>query len=135
MLKNGFGTVGTRIVLCALALLLVFAACAPPRDKGVQLLLSSEELQPTTTFEVRFDVPVVSASQAGLAATNSPLVFTPALSGKFVWLSQRSGVFTPAEPLRLATTYHLGLARGLRGQNQEPIRASLNRTLHTPPFS
>lgn len=81
------------------------AAVAPYESHGVRLVLGAEEIAPPSTFELRFDQTMVSPPSVGLVAPISPLVITPALPGSFVWLSQRSRVFTPREPLALGTTY------------------------------
>ncbi len=122
-----------------LAGLLVAAAAletrsARPIAEGVQLRLSTEEIEPTTTFELRFDEPVAAASDAGLPARESPLAIEPPLSGQFVWLSSRSGAFTPTEPPRLDQEYQFRLRRGLRGAGGEPVSARLDQRRRTPPF-
>jgi len=111
-------------------------ACAPEGEtsRGVQLVLNTDALQPATTFELRFDQPVVTAGEIGQSNAVSPLLITPKLLGSFTWLSQRSGVFTPAEPTRLATAYRCTLRAGLRAPDGSPLAAQLRRTLHTPEF-
>ena len=123
--------------LAALILAGLLGGCVPQREvsEGVQLLTRSEGVGPATTFELRFDQPMVKASQVSVTATNPPLVIFPVLPGTFIWLSQRSGVFTPAEPLRLGTTYELTLRRDLTLANGETSLARLHRTLTTPPFA
>ena len=51
-----------------------------------------------------------------------PLAIQPRLAGQFVWLSPSSGVFTPVEPARLATEYHLSLRPGLTDAHGRPLR-------------
>lgn len=97
-------------------------------------MLERETLDPTTTFELRFDEPVVDSSQVGMAATLSPLSIRPRLPGRFVWLSQRSGVFTPTQPPALGTTYELSLQPGLRRSDGQSVHAQLHRRFSTPPF-
>ncbi|MHB1308680.1 MAG: alpha-2-macroglobulin family protein, partial [Limisphaerales bacterium] len=131
-----------RLLLLALALN-VFAVLGPvPRaapapagsSRGVQLVARSETLEPSTTLELRFDEPMVSPEVLGQPVTPSPLVFRPPLKGRFVWLSQRSGVFTPEEPYRLGTTYRLSLRRDLRQVDGRPLRAVLDESLPVPSF-
>jgi alpha-2-macroglobulin len=95
-------------LLAALTLIAVLIAAgavgtsAPNESHGVRLVLAAEEISPTSTFELRFDQGMVPPQSVGLVAKDSPLLITPTLPGSFVWLSQRSGVFTPNEPLALA---------------------------------
>ncbi len=118
----------------ALALL---AACAPEGETSrcVQLVLNTEALQPSTTFELRFDQPVIAVSEIGKSNALSPLLIAPKLRGHFTWLSQRSGVFTPLEPTRLATTYCFTVRPGLKSPDGRPLDARLRRTLRTPEFA
>ena len=87
------------------------------------------------TFELRFEVPMVAGDQIGVPLTNSPLVINPTIAGKFNWLSPRSGVFTPEEPLALNTCYELTLRPGLTRADGNPAKAFLYRTIATPPFA
>jgi uncharacterized protein YfaS (alpha-2-macroglobulin family) len=86
------------------------------------------------TFELRFDETMVESSQVGVAVSNSPLVITPPLAGTFTWLSARSGVFTPTEPLALDTRYDLRLRPGLQCADGRASKAVLDRRITTPPF-
>jgi uncharacterized protein YfaS (alpha-2-macroglobulin family) len=96
--------------------------------------MGSPEPEPGTTFELRFDSPMTGEDRVGLTATNSPLVIDPRLAGTFTWLSVRSGVFTPAEPLALDKTYTLTLQPGLQCADGHPCDAALDWTVTTPPF-
>jgi alpha-2-macroglobulin len=130
---------GERCLSCLVtgaALLLFLAGCTVRKDlsEGAQLVLSGGELGPTTTFEVRFDAVAIGPGEVGKTAAESPLLITPALSGNFTWLSERSGVFAPDEPLRLDRMYRLRLRAGLTGPDGLPLRARLDQTLRTPPF-
>ena len=82
--------------------------------RAVQLLLPSRQLEPTSTFELRFPNEMVPANMVGKAATVSPLVFTPPMEGQFVWLSSRSGTFTPKGALPLGTKYQISLRAGFK---------------------
>jgi len=86
------------------------------------------------TFELRFEASMVAGDQIGVPITNSPLVIAPPLAGSFTWLSVHSGVFTPMEPLALDRRYDLRLRPGLQCADGQPSRATLHRTLTTPPF-
>jgi uncharacterized protein YfaS (alpha-2-macroglobulin family) len=96
--------------------------------------MGSPEPEPGTTFELRFDTPMVKEDRVGLAATNSPLAIGPRLAGTFTWLSVRSGVFTPTEPLALDKTYTLTLQPGLQCADGRPCNAVLDWTITTPAF-
>ena len=113
---------------------LVFPKNRRPVSEGVQLYLNRETLEPTTTFELRFDEPVVSPEIIGKPAGDSPLVIRPQIAGEFVWLSTRSGVFTPSEPPVLNQTYQFTLKSGLRNSEGEKVKARLFQTLSTPNF-
>ena len=122
---------------CAAACFLLLAAgCGVQKEvfDGVQLILSGEELAPTTTFELRFDEPAARPDQVGAAAEPSPLVIAPDIHGVFTWLSQRSGVFTPDEPLALDTAYRFTLRPALRQPDGQPLHARLRHVLRTPPL-
>jgi uncharacterized protein YfaS (alpha-2-macroglobulin family) len=133
-------------ILCLTSALLCVLRAAPPNDSdrgakapptftGVRLILGSEEVSPTTTFELRFDQAMVPPEAVGLVAEPSPLAITPALPGKFTWLSQRSGVFVPTEPLALGTNYQLRLAANLKNAEGKPADAKLMTEVKTPPMS
>ena len=87
------------------------------------------------TFELRFDNIMASPGEVGVATTNSPLVITPSIPGVFTWLSQRSGVFTPAELLAMDTRYELTLRPRLEQPNGQPANVKLHQILKTPSFS
>ncbi|GDY22109.1 membrane protein [Verrucomicrobiota bacterium] len=124
--------------LAALACLatLWLLGCAPQRDTAVGVKLLPESLipSPNTTFELRFDEPMVTATNLGSPLNVSPLAIRPALAGQFTWLSPRTGVFTPTEPPVLGETYHFSLLPGLRNATGQPATARLHRRLTTPPL-
>lgn len=126
------GAMGLNIIFS----LFLLAGCVP-RDQiseGVQLILAGGELGPATTFEIRFDEIAARPDEVGGRAEPGPLLFVPELRGQFQWLSQRSGVFTPDQPLALDTGYRLSLRPGLRQPGGQPLRAKLRRVLRTPPL-
>ncbi len=129
----------TQFIARMVALTLLGAALAGCRQShdqstGVELVTNSETPTPAMTFELRFEPPMVSESQVGIPTTNSPLVISPPVAGKFTWLSPHSGVFVPSEPLGLDLRYELTLRRGLQRADGQPIRAALRRTLVMPAF-
>jgi uncharacterized protein YfaS (alpha-2-macroglobulin family) len=113
---------------------LLLASCRPRGEFSdqVQLVFNPDTVEPTTSFELRFNEEVVSAETVGQPASQSPLVISPPLKGRFVWLSRRSGIFTPEEPPELGATYSLRLREGLRNAAQQPVRARLERRFQTP---
>ena len=116
------------------ALIFFIVASALAEERAVQLLLPSRQLEPTSTFELRFANEMVPADQLGKPATVSPLVFAPAMEGKFVWLSTRSGTFTPKGVLPLGTKYQISLRPGLKDTAGRAVTATLKETAETPPM-
>ncbi len=118
----------------AFALVKISASEKGASQSGVVLALSSTDVEPTTTFELRFDEAIAGDSDIGHPAKVSPLQFHPAAKGEWIWLSPRNGVFTPTEPLALGTTYRLTLTQGLAKPDGKPVHAELEETVHTPPM-
>jgi len=104
-------------------------------EKGARLILSSKQIEPTTTFEIRFDEAMIPYDKVGTVAEKPPLIITPAIPGKFTWLSQRSGVFKPSEPPALGTDYKVTLPEGLKNAAGTQVAATLSRAFLTPPFT
>lgn len=96
--------------------------------------MGTDKIEPTTTFEVRFDQAMVAPEKVGKPAQRAPVVFQPAIKGTFVWLSQRSGSFKPEEPLLLGTAYGATLAPGLIKADGQPLSANFRETFQTPPM-
>ena len=115
-----------------ISLLVVTAAVA--QERAVQLLLPSRQLEPTSTFELRFANEMVPADQLGKVAAVSPLVFAPPIEGQFVWLSSRSGTFAPKGVLPLGTKYQISLRPGLKDAAGRALTATLKETAETPPM-
>ena len=110
--------------------------CRQARDysEGVELVANTETPTPAMTFELRFEPAMVRESEVGPVTTNSPLVITPPVAGTFTWLSTRSGVFVPTEPLAMERRYQLTLRSGLHRADGQPARVSMRRTVATPSF-
>ncbi|MDP9003201.1 MAG: MG2 domain-containing protein, partial [Verrucomicrobiota bacterium] len=107
---------------------------AAAEERAVQLLMPSRQLEPVSTFELRFANEMVPADQIGKAATVSPLVFTPAVEGQFIWLSSRSGTFAPRGVIPLGTKYQISLRSGLKDTAGRAVTATLKETAETPPM-
>jgi uncharacterized protein YfaS (alpha-2-macroglobulin family) len=116
------------------ALLLCLGTTTFAEDRAVQLLLPSRRLDPTSTFELRFANEMVPADQIGKSAAVSPLVFTPAIEGQFIWLSTRSGTFAPKDLLPLGTKYQITLRGGLKDAAGREVKSSLHEAVETPPL-
>lgn len=121
-----------------LSLLAAAALCGTPSlraasDSKVQMLPDSGELQPGATIEFRFPETMVDSDHLG-PATESPVVFKPDLGGNFTWLSTRSGVFSPAGPLPLGTSWEAGMRPGLKTLEGNAPPGDFHATLTTPPF-
>ncbi len=122
-----------RILLPAVAAF-TFTSLAAAADKPAVTLHCARPLEPASTFELRFPEAMVAAEQIGQPAQPSPVVFRPAVKGRFTWLSQRSGTLTPDAPLALSTTYLLTLEPGLAKADGKPLGATFRETVKTPPF-
>ena len=122
-----------RTLLPALAAF-ALTSLATAAEKPTVTLHCERQLQPRTTFELRFPEAMVAPEQVGKTADASPVILRPAVKGHFVWLSQRSGTFTPDEPLTLSTTYVLTLKPGLAKADGKALDAAFQQTVKTPPF-
>ncbi len=122
-----------RLALAAAAAVSFSTAVCATVD--VELLVDSDPIAPSTTFELRFSQPMVSRDLVGSVASPSPLLFDPPLPGEFTWLSTRSGVFTPSTPTTLSTMYSLSLHEDLRDAAGKPLNTvGFTRTVSTPAF-
>ena len=120
------GSLGWCLALCGL-----MGADLP----GVQLRLTTREMDPTTRFEVVFEEPMVGVDQIGAAGESSPLRVDPPIEGEFVWRSRRVGMFQPTVPLGLDTTYRFQLRPGVRTADGRTLSERLRRDIQTPPVS
>jgi hypothetical protein len=102
--------------------------------KPVELIRDRQPLDPTTTFEIRFAEPMVAPDAVGKNADSPPVAFRPAIKGHFTWLSERSGILVPDEPLPLGTTLQLGLAPGIMRADGKPLEADFREIVQTPPM-
>jgi hypothetical protein len=116
------------------AVIFLLATMAVAEERAVQLLLPSRQLEPTSTFELRFANEMVAADQMGKPAALSPLIFSPAMEGQFIWLSSRSGTFAPRGALPLGTRYQISLRPGLKDAAGRAVTAALKETAETPPM-
>ncbi|MGZ5538351.1 MAG: hypothetical protein ACXWG0_07470, partial [Chthoniobacterales bacterium] len=118
----------------ALFLFLSLGISAWAAEPPAQLLLPSRKLEPKSTFEVRFASEMVAADQIGKPAEVSPLVFQPPIEGRFVWLSTRSGTFSPTNILPLGTKVQITLRPDLKDASGKVVTATLRESAETPPL-
>lgn len=125
------------LVVLVFLTLLPGAGCRPRPDSedGVSLRFTTAEPTIHTGVEITFGEPMVDFDVVGQTNPTSPIRIQPAVPGTFVWLSRRSGLFTPSQPLSLGTTYHLELVAGLTNLSGKPSTASLHRKLQLPGLS
>jgi uncharacterized protein YfaS (alpha-2-macroglobulin family) len=116
------------------ALVFSIVTNAVAEERAVQLLLPSKQLEPASTFELRFANEMVPGDLVGKPATVSPLVFSPAVEGQFTWLSSRSGTFNPKGLLPLGTKYQISLRPGLKDAAGRVVTATLKESAETPPM-
>jgi uncharacterized protein YfaS (alpha-2-macroglobulin family) len=115
-------------------LIFCLAVTAFGEERAVQLLIPSRVLDPTSTFELRFATEMVASGEIGKAAAVSPLVFTPAIDGQFIWVSTRSGTFAPKGMLPLGTKYQISLRGGVKDASGREVKSNLRENVETPPF-
>ncbi|MEO5720926.1 MAG: hypothetical protein ABIR71_05580, partial [Chthoniobacterales bacterium] len=120
--------------LLSFALLLSLSWSGRAAETPLQLLLPSRTLEPNSTFELRFPTEMVPADEVGTPAPLSPLLLEPAVAGRFVWLSTRSGTFAPEDALPLGTTFKFSLRPGTKDAGGKIVPATLRETAVTPPF-
>ena len=87
--------------IIALLSLIAVPLFAAPKEASVTLSLETlgeqRQFKASSMLELRFAMPMVAEDVVG-KAVESPLVIKPALAGKWLWLSPKSGVFQPTEP-------------------------------------
>ena len=110
------------------------AAAGEEASTGAELVYTTDNIQPQTSFRVVFDQPVISYAEAGYSPEQSPVTITPDLPGKFTWESMRSGTFTPTAPLKLGTTYEFKMSMKARGADAAEAPLVLDSTVETPGF-
>ena len=109
-------------------------AAAAQSIPSVKITPTGGLLKPSTTFNVQFPAPMVDSDYVGLPATTAPVVFNPPLKGKFIWLSQSSGVFTPEEAFPLGAKYTVSLRVGLLNRDGVLLPAGVLATYAAPVF-
>lgn len=127
-----------RFFLLSSLLLLFFcflSSCSRPPatvERGAELILEDDVLDPTTTLEVRFDAEVAAAEQVGKAGEEAPITLQPPVEGEWTWLSRRSGVFKPRDIWKLGQREIVRLKPGLKDASGARLDAELVRVLEAP---
>lgn len=123
--------------IIALLSLIAVPLFAAPKEAPVTLSLETlgeqRQLKASSMLELRFAMPMVAEDVVG-KAVESPLVIKPALAGKWMWLSPKSGVFQPTEPPPLATSFQLTLRGDLKKTDGKSFPGSLKETVSSPSF-
>ncbi len=112
---------------------LQIASAAAP----VEMITDTEELQPASTLEFRFETPMIAADDVGLTVEMeaAPIQITPAIDGNFTWLSRSSGVFTTTQAWPLGGSFTFSLRAGLMDAEGKKLRGNFKQTLRTPAFA
>ncbi len=121
-------------LLAALGLTtLLLAAPTRAAEPTAQLITNAiDKGNPNATFTIRFAKPMVEAANVGKVAEATPVELQPAAKGKFTWLSTRSGVFAPEEPLPLSTTFRFAFSAGAKDMAGEALSGEIEPTFQTP---
>ena len=125
-----------RFLFAAFAAFAAATLLASPALAGTSNvhLVTAKQLEPTSTFELRFDDAMIPPDKVGTTAETPPVLFRPAVKGSFTWLSQRSGTFKPEEPLALSTRYLVTLTPGVTKADGEPLETDFKEMIQTPPM-
>ena len=108
---------------------------APGRaaEPAAQLIAHTlDKTNPTATFTIRFARPMVDATSVGKVAEPAPVELQPAAKGKFTWLSTRSGVWAPDEPLSLSSTFRFVFRAGAKDAGGAALEGEIAPTFQTP---
>jgi uncharacterized protein YfaS (alpha-2-macroglobulin family) len=119
--------------LCALSST-SFAAPKVVDPAPVEFFADAPFLQPSSTLEFRFVRPMVARDEIGLVSKAPPVAITPAVPGKFTWLSRSSGVFTPDSSWPLGAEFRVALSKSAKAADGQPLKGTFQATLRTPPF-
>jgi uncharacterized protein YfaS (alpha-2-macroglobulin family) len=107
---------------------------APAPAPDLELITDGEFLQPSSTIEIRFSRPVVGREAVTGDAGESPIVITPALAGRFVWLSRQTGTYVPNDIPPLGVDYTISTRPDLKAADGTPIGRGFRAIIRTPPF-
>lgn len=117
------------LTACGLSLLVAAHAAEP----AARLITNSFEMKtPNETFTIRFASPMVAATSIGKAADPAPVELQPAVKGRFTWLSTRSGVFAPEEPLPLSTTFRFVFRQGAKDMGGDALTGGIEPGFQSP---
>lgn len=126
-----------RLLAAALCFFPLASTAAPKKVEPppAEMIVDTEELQPSTTIEFRFTQPMVSRDEIGLTPKQSPISIQPKVPGTFTWLSTSSGVFVPETAWPLGGTFSIALASGVKAADGKPLAGTFRSTLRAPVFA
>ncbi|MES2705319.1 MAG: alpha-2-macroglobulin family protein [Verrucomicrobiota bacterium] len=91
---------------------------------GTEIIVPAGPLNRETSVEVRFPAPMVAPDLVGReAAAESVMEIKPALPGRFLWRSTRSGTFEPQGVPPLGVEFRIGLKAGLKDAQGRAVTA------------
>ena len=91
---------------------------------GVQVTADvSAGMAEARQVKLSFPAPMIPEESIGSAQATSPIEWTPALAGTWVWESQTEGTFTAAKGVRPDTEYLLRLKPGVADLNARAVTA------------
>lgn len=113
---------------------LVLGAIAQEGGGGVQLSPAGGELNARDTLTVSFPSAMIAAEKIDAGDAVSPIVFSPALEGKFLWKSVIEGEFSVTGELPPGATYHARLLPGLRDAKGSAVASKVDEAFTTAAF-
>ena len=112
--------------------LLIFSSCSNKNEIHLTKTNAQDEVPVLGNFTFTFDKNLAADSQLGRWLNDAPIVFKPAIPGKFKWNHANELIFSPAAELRPATAYEAVIDKKIAGSTSytlgkyDPIR------FHTP---
>jgi len=126
----------TQLIHSLVAIASLLAPLTGMAASPVEMITDTEELQPASTLEFRFISPMVEKDDMGipLAMDQVPIAISPAVDGRFTWLSRSSGVFAPSQPWPLGTTFAITLRPRLADAAGKKLAGDFRASTRTPDF-
>ena len=121
-------------VLSAALASIVLGAMAQTGGDAVQLSPADGELTARFALTVSFPTAMVGVEKIDAGGVPSPIVFAPALEGKFLWKSVSEGEFTVTGELPPGVTYHVRLVEGVRDVKGGVVTSKLDEVYTTAAF-
>lgn len=101
------------LIWLSLAVLLFIAACSDSPEVTVEEFTPQDEVSRTTNFTVVFSENVVGDSLINMPLEDAPIVFEPAIPGRFQWVATDKVRFFPDVMLVPSTLYRAEVQPGL----------------------